>query len=51
MEAYLYIDLDEDQRVIHLMGRGDLLLVILVHWLGTFINTPAPPSGESEGAG
>lgn len=35
----------------HLMGRGDLLLVILVHWLGTFINTPAPPSGESEGAG
>ncbi|GAB5453538.1 MAG: hypothetical protein Hals2KO_38660 [Halioglobus sp.] len=27
----------------HLMGRGDLTLVILVHWLGTFINTPAPP--------
>lgn len=35
----------------HLMGRGDLVLVILVHWLGTFINTPAPPSGESDGAG
>ena len=35
----------------HLMGRGDLLLVILVHWLGTFINTPAPPSAESDGAG
>lgn len=35
----------------HLMGQGDLALVILVHWLGTFINTPAPPSGESEGAG
>lgn len=34
-----------------LMGRGDLLLVILVHWVGTFINTPAPPSGDSEGAG
>ncbi len=34
-----------------LMGRGDLLLVILVHWIGTFINTPAPPSGESDGAG
>lgn len=34
-----------------LMGRGDLLLVILVHWIGTFINTPAPPSGDSDGAG
>lgn len=34
-----------------LMGRGDLLLLILVHWIGTFINTPAPPSGDSEGAG
>jgi membrane protease YdiL (CAAX protease family) len=34
-----------------LMGRGDLVLVILVHWLGTFINTPAPPSGDSDGAG
>ncbi len=28
----------------HLMGRGDLTLVILVHWLGTFLNTPAPPA-------
>ncbi|MEM1155123.1 MAG: CPBP family intramembrane glutamic endopeptidase [Pseudomonadota bacterium] len=35
----------------HLMGRGDLLLVILIHWLGTFINTPSPPSGDSDGAG
>ena len=35
----------------HLMGQGDLLLVIMIHWLGTFINTPSPPSGESDGAG
>ena len=28
----------------HLMGQGDLVLVVLVHWLGTFLNTPfAPP--------
>lgn len=35
----------------HLMSQGDLLLVIMVHWLGTFINTPAPPSKQSDGAG
>ena len=35
----------------HLMGRGDLLLVILIHWVGTFINTPAPPAGEATGKG
>ncbi|MEM9256287.1 MAG: CPBP family intramembrane glutamic endopeptidase [Pseudomonadota bacterium] len=28
----------------YLMARGDLALVILVHWLGTFLNTPAPPA-------
>lgn len=27
----------------HLMGQGDLLLVILAHWAGTFLNTPWPP--------
>lgn len=27
----------------HLMGQGDLALVILAHWAGTFINTPWPP--------
>ena len=27
----------------HLMGQGDLVLVVLVHWLGTFLNTPFPP--------
>lgn len=26
---------------------GDLALVILVHWVGTFLNTPRPPVGES----
>jgi membrane protease YdiL (CAAX protease family) len=35
----------------HLMAQGDLLLVIMVHWLGTFINTPSPPSKQSDGAG
>lgn len=35
----------------HLMGRGDLVLVVAVHWLGTFINTPRPPSGTTDGAG
>jgi len=29
-----------------LMIRGDLALVVLVHWLGTFLNTPFPPSGQ-----
>ncbi|MFK7976603.1 MAG: CPBP family intramembrane glutamic endopeptidase [Halioglobus sp.] len=28
----------------HLMGQGDLVLVILVHWVGTFMNTPWPPN-------
>jgi membrane protease YdiL (CAAX protease family) len=28
----------------HLMGQGDLVLVVMVHWLGTFLNTPSPPS-------
>lgn len=27
----------------HLMGQGDLALVILAHWAGTFLNTPWPP--------
>lgn len=27
----------------HLMGQGDLVLVIMVHWAGTFLNTPWPP--------
>lgn len=27
----------------HLMGHGDLVLVILVHWVGTYLNTPWPP--------
>jgi len=27
----------------HLMGQGDLILVILAHWVGTFLNTPWPP--------
>ena len=26
---------------------GDLALVILVHWIVTFLNTPRPPVGES----
>jgi membrane protease YdiL (CAAX protease family) len=27
-----------------LMSHGDLAIVVLVHWLGTFINTPFPPT-------
>ncbi|MFT4519247.1 MAG: branched-subunit amino acid transport protein [Halioglobus sp.] len=27
-----------------LMGNGDLTLVVMAHWLGTFLNTPFPPS-------
>jgi hypothetical protein len=25
--------------------RGDLALIVALHWLGTFANTPRPPSG------
>ena len=28
----------------HLMADGDLAVVVLVHWLGTYLNTPWPPS-------
>jgi len=35
----------------HLMGQGDLVIVILAHWLGTFLNTPAPPSQRKSSAG
>ena len=28
-----------------------LYLLIMVHWLGTLINMPSPPSKESDGAG
>lgn len=27
-----------------LMTQGDLTLVVMVHWLGTFLNTPSPPA-------
>jgi len=27
-----------------LMTHGDLALVVMVHWLGTFLNTPVPPA-------
>jgi membrane protease YdiL (CAAX protease family) len=27
----------------HLMSQGDFTLVVMVHWLGTFLNTPFPP--------
>jgi membrane protease YdiL (CAAX protease family) len=27
-----------------LMTHGDLVMVVMVHWLGTFINTPFPPT-------
>lgn len=27
----------------HLMRHGDLTMVIMVHWVGTFLNTPFPP--------
>lgn len=27
----------------HLMAQGDLALVIMAHWVGTFLNTPWPP--------
>ena len=27
-----------------LMGLGDLLLLVAVHWVATFLNTPNPPS-------
>jgi membrane protease YdiL (CAAX protease family) len=27
----------------HMMRHGDLTMVIMVHWLGTFLNTPFPP--------
>jgi membrane protease YdiL (CAAX protease family) len=27
-----------------LMSQGDLALVVMVHWLGTFLNTPFPPT-------
>jgi membrane protease YdiL (CAAX protease family) len=27
-----------------LMTHGDLVLVVMVHWLGTFLNTPFPPA-------
>ena len=27
-----------------LMTHGDLALVVMVHWLGTFLNTPFPPA-------
>ncbi len=33
----------------HVMEQGDLVLVILVHWIGTFLNTPLPPSESSAG--
>jgi hypothetical protein len=28
----------------HLMRHGDLTMVVMVHWLGTFLNTPFPPA-------
>lgn len=28
----------------YLMRHGDLTLVVMVHWLGTFLNTPFPPA-------
>lgn len=27
----------------HMMSNGDLVAVIMVHWVGTFLNTPFPP--------
>jgi branched-subunit amino acid transport protein len=30
-----------------LMTHGDLTLVVLIHWLGTFINTPFPPTEKN----
>lgn len=27
-----------------LAGQGDLALIVLVHWFGTFLNTPFPPA-------
>ncbi len=28
----------------NLMGLGDLMLLIGIHWFVTFLNTPVPPS-------
>jgi len=27
-----------------LMTHGDLAMVVMIHWLGTFLNTPFPPA-------
>jgi membrane protease YdiL (CAAX protease family) len=29
-----------------LMTQGDLAVVVMVHWLGTFLNTPFPPAEQ-----
>jgi membrane protease YdiL (CAAX protease family) len=29
-----------------LMTQGDFTMVVMIHWLGTFLNTPFPPAGR-----
>jgi hypothetical protein len=32
----------------HMMRHGDLTMVVMVHWLGTFLNTPFPPAQKKD---